>query len=268
MQALPYVIPAVSSWLGGQMSQQGQNQQSQGTQNAIDAMYQPQYTSDIDKMLYELLQKQQNYQMPAEYQGIVNQLMGQYSGMGQGSNYNNLLNTFLTESFKPQGDIYDYYSGKLRQNIGSQASAAGLGTSPFGVGLVGEGLESFTKDYATNEDARRMNALQAFLQGQQGVSGMGQGALSSALNLEQAKQYPISQSVAGMQNYLNSGINAGANVAPLYQQQGQQNAQPYNYAAQGMNNLASTSLQALMLKLLSPTTTPTTTPISNPTYIT
>lgn len=219
------------------MMERGQEKERKGMEKAIGSIYQPQYTSNIDQLLYEMLQKQAGYQMPGEYQDIVGQLMKQFQGMGQGSQYQDYLNQLLTESFKPQGDIYDYYSGKLRQDIGSQVSAAGLGTSPVGVGLVGEGLTDLSKQYALNEDIRRRNALQSFLSGQQGVAGIGRGALTSALDLERGKQYPVSQSVAGLQSYLGGGMQAGQAVAPYYAQQGQLQAQPYYQTAQSLGGL-------------------------------
>lgn len=234
---MPAAAPIIGGVIGAGGAMMAANTAADASEKASKtaAGYQPKYSSQTDKMLYDLMTQQANMANPygadSSYATLANSMMGNAQGM-QGGQYSDYLNQYLTGAFdNSRNDVYQNLLGNTQQGARSAATARGLNTSPYGAGLENEAVRQMNLSWAADEQNRQQSALQNYLAGQTGIQGLGQNALSTATALEGLKKGYNQQDINNMLAYLQrSGGNLGQ-AGQIQMQAGQQAAQPWSQLA-------------------------------------
>jgi hypothetical protein len=214
---------------------------------ATAAGYQPRYSGQIDQMLYDIMSQQAGMANPYtaegnQYSALANQMMGSASGM-YGGDYSNYLNQYLTSAFNdPQSEIYQELLHNTQQGTRSAATARGLNTSPYGAGLENEAVRQMNLAWEQDRQNRQSTALQNYLAGQTGISGLGQNALSTATALESLKKGWSQQDISNMLNYIGKAQGNLGQAGAIQAAAGQQAAQPWSQLANSATQYAVNSL--------------------------
>jgi hypothetical protein len=98
---------------------------------------------------------------------------------GGASNLQQAGNQILSTGFDPQDALYNRTQQRVRDQLAAQAAASGLSASPYGAGVVGQGLSDFNINWENNQLGRQLQALQGAGQGYTGAAGLGSTALST-----------------------------------------------------------------------------------------
>lgn len=218
------VIGAVA---GGLIAHQGAKKQAKTIQQVASEIYKPKYSSEIDKLVYDLITQQAQYQPQWDiYQNVVNQILSGYKP----EEYQQYLTQYLTQGFQPtSSDLYQYYLDKLTQNVRQGLAQRGLLTSPYGAGIESQAQTEYAMQNLLQDWARRSQALQNYLAGQTGLQNLGRGALQTALALEELKSGWFKPIVSQGLQYMGLGGelgNARASIlSTLIPQAGQEWAQ-------------------------------------------
>lgn len=104
---------------------------------------------------------------------------GNMIGMGQ-SMIPNAQQVFNT-AMDPQSQLYNYMQNQNQQQTQALASSAGLGTTPYGVGVEAQGNQLFNMNWQNQQLGRQIAGLGAYGQAL-GQSGQLQGAGTSLQN--------------------------------------------------------------------------------------
>ena len=91
--------------------------------------------------------------------GNAGALGGQVPGMIGASN------AVLGSAFDPQGALYGRTLGQLTDQEGAYLANAGVGTSPYGAGLMGQTLGNFNIDWQNQQLGREVQGLGAYTGG-------------------------------------------------------------------------------------------------------
>jgi len=204
---LPALAGGAATGLVGSLTSGGGG--GRETQRTTSNAYQPQYSSQIDQILYNLMNQQANMASPygegSQYANLANTMMSGAQGMQSGQ-YSDLLNKHLTGAFdNSQNAVYQNLLRNTQQGTRSAASARGLNVSPYGGGLENEAVRQMNLSWAAGEQERQQRALQNYLAGKTGIQGLGQNALSTATSLEALKRGWNQPSIENMLNYLGKG---------------------------------------------------------------
>lgn len=155
------------------------NNNFQGAQGLTDLLYgsvlpgQQQGASSLQSYINQIVPQQlqgigavqQGGQQTGQAQyGLGGQLAGQTSMLGGAglpgigglqSGAQSLLNT----GFDPQNALHDRTQTQVMDGLQAANAAAGIGSSPYGAGLVGQGLNNFNIDWQNQQLQRQQAAL-------------------------------------------------------------------------------------------------------------
>lgn len=186
------------------------------------------------------------------------QALGQYGvGQGltqQGQNLFNLGGSIYQNAFDPQNQLYGYLQGQNTQQSQVNAAAAGLATTPYGVGTTNQSNQLFNLGWQNNQLGREIqgaNAIGGLSQTGAGLQQVGQGLQASAPGqylTASGMPYNVFQGMGQDQfSNLTSLLNAstgGANLSNLPIQDYLAYLQAGNQANSVSNQLYGLQLQA------------------------
>lgn len=144
---------------------------------------------------------------------------GQVAGLGQGVGASDLASAgqmtgagnaglsaalaALQAGFDPQGALYNRTQQQTSDQLNATAAMYGLGSSPYGAGVTGQGLSNFNIDWQNNQLGRELSALQGFTSGAAGAGNdFATGAALGGQGLDAITQsgmlpYATSQGIYG-----------------------------------------------------------------------
>jgi len=211
-------LGAMGGALSGIMGEQARNEQQRALRQAAGQIYVPRYLGTIDPAVASWIMTSAEFVPDYErYEPYINQMLAT-STLPQ-TYYMPYLQSYLQSALQPDSGLYQYYLDKLIDATRSGLSARNLATSPYGALLENEAITNFTNQWLTDSWNRQSQALQNYLAGLSGINQLGQGALQTALQLENLSYNRYQPLIQSGLNYMGYGSAPQQALANLYAQQ-------------------------------------------------
>ena len=156
----------------------------------------------------------------------------------------------LQTGFDPQNALYNQTQNQISQQLNAQNAMSGLGGTPYGAAVAGQGLTNFNIDWQNQQLQRQATALQGYQSGVGAIGSAYSGAAGlgtqGASTLNTYGSLPYNTYLGQQTNDINAIGNLGSYAAPYL---------GFGNAAQGLglsaNNAAFAQQQAQMNNLQS-----------------